>query len=468
MATDDGGADTAPRKPRSLFSKRPAWAQPIAAPAQRDAPVPELFSRRVLAPDELLKQKEERHQRKLDKIKERERAKAEKEKRRAEQQEKLSNSASKRLRITDETYALYGLESPSKKADAQHQSPTSLDGNARDEVNLVTKATGPDSGLAQIVNSSDDESPAQTRPRKPRRPAQPICAPSRIISVDSDSDAAIPVSTKDASPPPPDSDEEFPELAAIARERRRKRNAEAKEAQRVAGTIGGSIIPPICGTEPVIKVLVSSPIANTKALLVHCKLSQRLLEVRQSWCKRQNFTEEETQTVFLTFKLRRVYDGTTCKSLGIKVDSNGNVIGDRPEDVFRTESEDSVGERVHLVAVTEESFVELKRRRDEEKAAKAKHSFSLDQEGDETRAPQQEQDNHKIRVLIKAKGYKDYKLIVRPNTTCERIIGAFRRENKITPDRHLVLTFDGEAVEPEIQVKDTEIEDMDNLEVHVR
>ena len=54
------------------------------------------------------------------------------------------------------------------------------------------------------------------------------------------------------------------------------------------------------------------------------------------------------------------------------------------------------------------------------------------------------------------------------STTSERILAAFRREHKIDSDQDLVLTFDGETIEPEDSISQTEVEDMDNLEVHFR
>lgn len=98
-----------------------------------------------------------------------------------------------------------------------------------------------------------------------------------------------------------------------------------------------------------------------------------------------------------------------------------------------------------------------------------------------------------IRVMLKAKGYKDYKLKVKPvcsaafpldffclffedvgllmycqTTTFDKMQAAFRREYRVSPDTRVTLVFDGEALSPDDVVQDADIEDMDCIEVHVK
>ena len=89
--------------------------------------------------------------------------------------------------------------------------------------------------------------------------------------------------------------------------------------------------------------------------------------------------------------------------------------------------------------------------------------------------------------MLKAKGFKDYKLKVRPvcrfvaqsfagevvanalqTTTCEKIQNAFRTQYKVAANTQVTLMFDGEELEPGQDVQDTELEDMDCIEVHIR
>ena len=49
-----------------------------------------------------------------------------------------------------------------------------------------------------------------------------------------------------------------------------------------------------------------------------------------------------------------------------------------------------------------------------------------------------------------------------------RIIGAFRGANKIELDKEVYLVFDGERLEPPTKVGDTELSDMDFIDVYVK
>lgn len=54
------------------------------------------------------------------------------------------------------------------------------------------------------------------------------------------------------------------------------------------------------------------------------------------------------------------------------------------------------------------------------------------------------------------------------DTTFERIANNFRIVHKIPNDKQITLMWDGEALEPSDAVRDTEIEDMESVEVHIK
>ncbi|KAL9044179.1 MAG: hypothetical protein Q9214_002664 [Letrouitia sp. 1 TL-2023] len=64
----------------------------------------------------------------------------------------------------------------------------------------------------------------------------------------------------------------------------------------------------------------------------------------------------------------------------------------------------------------------------------------------------------RIRIILKAKEFDDFKLIVRP------IVHAFRSDKEIEPDREVFLSFDGDRLMPEVQVGETEISDLDVID----
>lgn len=54
------------------------------------------------------------------------------------------------------------------------------------------------------------------------------------------------------------------------------------------------------------------------------------------------------------------------------------------------------------------------------------------------------------------------------DTTFERIANNFRTVHKIPDDKQITLMWDGDALEPSDVVRDTEIEDMESIEVHIK
>lgn len=54
------------------------------------------------------------------------------------------------------------------------------------------------------------------------------------------------------------------------------------------------------------------------------------------------------------------------------------------------------------------------------------------------------------------------------NTTIERMMTAFKREYKLSDDAHVRFIVDGEPLSPDEEIKDTGIEDMDSIDVHVK
>lgn len=163
-----------------------------------------------------------------------------------------------------------------------------------------------------------------------------------------------------------ESDDEFAELARQARARRRLQEAAKKmshtpDAQSPdppgadARDGGRHTYPtPPQQRDPTVKLFITSPIPDTTPLIVYRKLSQRLQEIREVWCQKQNFSPAEAHGVFLIHRMRRVYDVTTCRSLGLDVGPDGETI------IMKGEEDGVDGvEQVHLEAVTDAIFAQL-------------------------------------------------------------------------------------------------------------
>lgn len=215
-----------------------------------------------------------------------------------------------------------------------------------------------------------------------------------------------------------DSDDEFAELARKARrERHQKEILDRKSHTPDLGAhakspLNGSLAshqthqrsPPL---DPVVQILIDSPIPDTNPLIVHRKLSQRLQEIRHVWCQKQGFSDAKTRDVFFIHRMRKVYDATTCRSLGLGVDVFGNI-------VMKGAEEREGADKVLLQAVTEKEFETMKAERELEakrRRGEIPREYQEEQGGVEEEAPQEEV---KIRLVLKAKGRKDFKIIVKP------------------------------------------------------
>ena len=216
----------------------------------------------------------------------------------------------------------------------------------------------------------------------------------------------------------PPSDDEFAELARKAREKARRLHLERdlispspdpsstpgleSQFQRSPARSTPQPTPPP-PPDPVIQILLTSRIPNTNPLIVNRKASQRLKDVRIAWCQRQGFTPEFTGTVFLAWRGKRLFDVTTCKSLGIGVDVNGNIVLKGQKDVLGEEER-----QIHMEAMTDAIYEEYK---------KARHSSTDKESTTVTQTPEEPPTEAKkeaqVRIVLKAKGFDDFKLIVK-------------------------------------------------------
>ena len=232
------------------------------------------------------------------------------------------------------------------------------------------------------------------------------------------------IAVKRFEPPPEDdgfspSDDEFAELARKAREKARRKRLEADISSPTPDppplrTHGNDIsrirpvhepTPPPTAPDAVVSILITSRIIDTKPLIVNRRVSQPLKDVRVKWCQRQKFTPDTIATVFLTWRGKRLFDVTTCKSLGIGVDSNGNIVMKGQKDILGEEER-----QIHMEAMTEailEEYQKMKRGEVEGENNQGSGAHEEVAPAAETKEPQ-------VRIILKAKGYTDFKLIVKP------------------------------------------------------
>ena len=296
-----------------------------------------------------------------------------------------------------------------------------------------------------IILSDSDESDVDARRKK---------TPKQSIPIDSDEGDVIQLSNhardnNSQHDSVVDEEEEYPELVAQAVERERKRAETAKKsfaeknhAQTAHDSFG---FDNPMDMDPPVQILITSDMEGAIPLCVKRKMSQKLREARFAWCDRQSLPQHPSpklrSAVFLTWKREKVYDYTTCSSLGLKLDDLDGM------------TDGTLEGKVHLEAWTEEAFAIAQKAENEE-----------DQTDEE---PEEEQDV-KIKLVMAAKDMEPVKLVVRKKTLISKLISAFIGARDIPDDKDVALYFDGDELDPEDAVENTELESMDSVEVRIK
>lgn len=400
---------------RSLFNK-PSWSRPenLGSPA-------DLFHRANHTYVDLAAEAERKRKAKLAR-KERERARQEGSEERAEKRRCVSDesdddddqsSSDEAGKILEENKARADQAKPKANSTTKHASsvephisPRSLSKRYEKSVDGPKITRQGDLCLSTIIDLEDeeDEKPLQQRQDN-----------------DEDDDLQVTI-IRPSKPPDPDDElpsdeEEFPELARKARDKARRKRLEAEIEQATpdpppsaseSGYTGRSQSVQQQNSPPpadaVVQILITSRIANTEPLIVSRRITQRLKDVRVTWCQRQGFTQDFMNSVFLTWRGKRLFDVTTCKSLGIAVDQDGNVLMKGQRDILGEEDR-----QIHMEAMTEEILEQYKK----EKKHAAGEDDAEDHEGKEELVAQPKQEAQ-VRIILRAKGIDDFKLIVKP------------------------------------------------------
>lgn len=209
---------------------------------------------------------------------------------------------------------------------------------------------------------------------------------------------------------------------------------------------------PAAKPEPNVQILISSDIINTKPLLVHRKMSQGLRDVRLAWCKRQSFTEDMQSSVYLTWKGRRLFDVTTCKSLGLNMDNNAipamdDELSSSPPEL-----------KIHMKAVSDT-------------LPTANPSGSSPDTGTRKKSPPRDEEDAQaqpIRIVLRSPGMNDFRIKARLKTPVSRLISAFRDKHDIPSDADVALVFDGDRLDPDTCLQDYDIDDLDLVDVQIK
>ncbi|KAF1964992.1 hypothetical protein BU23DRAFT_575202 [Bimuria novae-zelandiae CBS 107.79] len=251
-----------------------------------------------------------------------------------------------------------------------------------------------------------------------------------------------------------------PHTAALKAQARETAAAKAAQKEPTPAAYTRSQTPTPAAPVAVVQLLIDSWIPDTNPLLVKIKSDSTLKKPKDAWCGKQGFAPEETSKVFITWRRNRIYDYTRIQRLGIQIENGFVTIKDDP-----TIYDDKNLPKIHVEAWTEEVW---KKQGELEalEAAKARNEIIEVEEPEPE--PEPEEKGTRVRLFLKAKGKKDYKIVVRSTTTIEHLTNAYKQNMGIPQEQSVTLMFDGERLKTIDTIADTEIEDMDAIEVHLK
>lgn len=203
--------------------------------------------------------------------------------------------------------------------------------------------------------------------------------------------------------------------------------------------------------DPVVRILLTSEIPNTKPLIVHRKMSQALREVRQEWCRRQGFPEDSRPSIYLTWMGRRLFDVTTCRSLGVR--PVGRTVLSNLEDDLDAGPKEL---QIHMEAVTDNQQL------------LGQLNPPLDRSASPAPPQSRTEGNDPMKLILRSPGRDDLKIKARPTTRVSKIVSAFRDKSGIDTEREVYLVFDGDRLDPDTSLDEHDITDLDLIDVQVK
>jgi hypothetical protein len=218
--------------------------------------------------------------------------------------------------------------------------------------------------------------------------------------------------------------------------------------------------------EAIVRILIRSAIPQTNELIVNRRVSQTFQHVKEAWCKRQGFDAAMTRKVFLTWRGNKLFNTTTCTHIlrNLKAEKKKSRVGILDSD---DEDSDPSNGRIEVEAVTDDILTErekLKERGDRLADVSNGHEGMSGEEAGEPQ-PQKEPD---VQLMLNSPGLESVLLKVRPTTLVSKVMAGFKKIRDIEQGKTCWLIFDGERLDPETRIADTEIEDGDVVDVQIR
>lgn len=401
--------------PKKNFFRKPAWA---TAAANASAPILEdddPFSR---SRDTYAQIKEQEARKREVKAAEDKRAQTEEQERQKTEQERRTRTDSdleedendtpkKRVRLSDQSEGYSGdyniINSDDINLSASHGEPPDDRTRSQSEVVGVPQSEPSKNGWLpiELTNTSnvvdlmenDDEALLETNHDR-STPATPALSVDHVVS-GSREPSVSPSLAQEYSASYPSAEPD----AAAQTFRTDSSSKPSPTAEPICSPLPQ--VDPLPVPDPVLRILITSRMPDTSPLIVARKSSQRLKEVRLAWCAKQGFDEQTTTSVFMTYRRRRLFDLTTCRSLGVRVNELGEVYI-KGQDQFPGDE----NAQLHMEVVTQQMFDDDKKAREQKAKSPEIEAQTADEEVSQPLAG--------TKIVLKAQGFEEYKLIVKP------------------------------------------------------
>jgi len=213
--------------------------------------------------------------------------------------------------------------------------------------------------------------------------------------------------------------------------------------------------------------MITSQLPDTVPLVVKRRLGQGMKLMLDTWVQTQKYNnidvpDDVAASLFLTWKGKKVYNHSTPCSLGVQVNSRGELAG--------TDGEGYVRGGMHFEVWTEDTYACYLKEKGRERAVKLGLAGDDEFGSEPEKEPTPEPEKKGIKIILKAKEFEPVKRSIHDDTTVAKLVETFRGQRKIGHSKVISIYFDGEKLDEGSLVVDADIdrEDTNQFEVHIR
>ena len=217
----------------------------------------------------------------------------------------------------------------------------------------------------------------------------------------------------------------------------------------------------------VAQFMITSQLPSTVPLVVRRRLGQGMKLMLDTWVQTQknngiDVPDYVAASLFLTWKGKKVYNHSTPCSLGVQVNSRGELAG--------TDGEGYARGGMHFEVWTEDAHAHYLKDKERERAAKLGFAGDDAFGSDPEKEPTPEPEKKGIKVILKAKEFEPVRCSIHDDTTVAKLIETFRGQRQIEHNQSISIYFDGEKLDEGSLVVEADIDpdDTNQFEVHIK